>query len=177
MAIKAISQFDAATPTSNDKILFEQNGDGKSTTIGNAVNTCSLTLEEIKSITNLSGKIASASALKEVATLDLLWTNANPTSSFSTQELYMNLTKYKAIMIEVCEYGGVQARADTKFSNIIYKGVGGCVATYYYNNGTYVLSFVRGIYVLDNRIYISEGSDNHGVNNVGAIPQKIWGFK
>ena len=33
MAIKAISQFDAATPTSNDKILFEQNGEGKSTAL------------------------------------------------------------------------------------------------------------------------------------------------
>ena len=35
MAIKTISQFDAATPASNDKILFEQNGEGKSTTIKN----------------------------------------------------------------------------------------------------------------------------------------------
>lgn len=33
MAIKTISQFDAATPTSNDKILFEQNGEGKSTAL------------------------------------------------------------------------------------------------------------------------------------------------
>ena len=66
MAIKAISQFDAATPTSNDKILFEQNGDGKSTTIGNAVNTCSLTLEEIQATTDLTGKVASANALKDL---------------------------------------------------------------------------------------------------------------
>ena len=66
MAIKTISQFDAATPASNDKILFEQNGEGKSTTIGDAVNTCSLTLEEIAASTDpadLSGKVASASAL------------------------------------------------------------------------------------------------------------------
>ena len=35
MAIKTISQFDAAAPASNDKILFEQNGEGKSTTIKN----------------------------------------------------------------------------------------------------------------------------------------------
>ena len=64
MAIKAISQCDAATPTSNDKILFEQNGDGKSTTIGNAVNTCSLTYEEIQATTDLTGKVAGASAVK-----------------------------------------------------------------------------------------------------------------
>ena len=66
MAIKTISQFDAATPTSNDKILFEQNGEGKSATIVNAVNTCSLTLEEIQARTDLTGNIASASALKEI---------------------------------------------------------------------------------------------------------------
>lgn len=65
MAIKTISQFDAATPTSNDKILFEQNGEGRSTTIGNAVNTCSLTLEEIQASTNLTGKVASAEAISK----------------------------------------------------------------------------------------------------------------
>lgn len=37
MAIKTISQFDAATPTSNDKILFEQNGEGKSSSIQNLI--------------------------------------------------------------------------------------------------------------------------------------------
>ena len=68
MAIKAISQFDAAIPTSNDKILFEQNGEGKSCNIGDAVNTCSLTYEEIMATTtNLSGKIASASVLKTLS--------------------------------------------------------------------------------------------------------------
>ena len=66
MAIKAISQFDAATPTTNDKILFEQNGEGKNCSIGDAVNTCSLTLEEIQARTDLTGNIASASALKEI---------------------------------------------------------------------------------------------------------------
>ena len=70
MAIKAISQFDAATPTSNDKILFEQNGEGKSCSIGEAVNTCSLTYEEIMAtnpVPDLSGKIASASVLKTLS--------------------------------------------------------------------------------------------------------------
>ena len=79
MAIKAISQFDAATPTSNDKILFEQNGEGKSTTLANLpistktqtaldtkVNTANvLTYEEIMKTTDLSGKVASASAFKK----------------------------------------------------------------------------------------------------------------
>ena len=77
MAIKAISQFDAATPTSSDKILFEQNGEGKSTALADLpistktqaaldtkINkTDSLTLEEIMASTDLSGKVTSASAL------------------------------------------------------------------------------------------------------------------
>ena len=66
MAIKTISQFDAATPTSSDKILFEQNGEGKSTTIRDAVNTCSLTLEKIMAATDLTGKVADAKSVKSL---------------------------------------------------------------------------------------------------------------
>ena len=78
MAIKAISQFDAATPTSSDKILFEQNGEGKSTALADLpvstktqtaldtkVNTADvLTIDQIMTSPDLSGKVASASALK-----------------------------------------------------------------------------------------------------------------
>ena len=175
--VKKISGFPSVTPTASDKILVENGGTGKSTTIVKAVNTCSLTFEKIMASTNLTGKVASASALKEVATLDLLWTNASPTSSFSSQNLYMDLTKYRAIIIEVCEYGGVQARADNRFSSIVFKRVAGSVTTYFYNSGKYILSFTRTIYVLDDRVYISDSADSNGVNNVGAIPQKIWGLK
>ena len=62
--VKKISDFPSATPTANDKILVENGGTGKSTTISNAINTCSLTYEEIMATTDLSGKIASANALK-----------------------------------------------------------------------------------------------------------------
>lgn len=65
--VKKISDFPSATPTANDKLLIENGGTGKSTTIVNAVNTCSLTLEEIQASTDLSGKIASASGLKELS--------------------------------------------------------------------------------------------------------------
>lgn len=78
MAIKTISQFEAAVPADNDYILFEQNGEGKHTTIGDAVNTCSLSYEEIMASTglpdsiDLSGKVASASALRrEIERLSL----------------------------------------------------------------------------------------------------------
>ena len=64
--VKKISGFPSVTPTANDKILVENGGTGKSATIGNAVNTCSLTYEEIQEATNLKGKVASASALKQI---------------------------------------------------------------------------------------------------------------
>lgn len=64
MAIKKISEFTSTTPTASDKILIEQSGAGRSTTIGNAVNTCSLTYEQIQASTDLEGKVASAKALK-----------------------------------------------------------------------------------------------------------------
>ena len=66
--VKKISDFPNVTPTANDKILIENGGTGKSTTIVNAVNTCSLTLEEIQASTDLTGKIASAKGLKDVNT-------------------------------------------------------------------------------------------------------------
>ena len=62
--VKKISGFPNVTPTANDKILVENGGTGKSTTIKNAVNTCSLTLEEIQASTDLTGKVASASDFK-----------------------------------------------------------------------------------------------------------------
>lgn len=80
MAIKTISQFDAATPASNDKILFEQNGEGKSTTLADlpvstktqtALNTKLdtanvLTPEEFMAATTFTGKVADASITKDL---------------------------------------------------------------------------------------------------------------
>lgn len=80
MAIKTISQFDAATPTSNDKILFEQNGEGKSailedlpisiktqTALDAKVNTIDvLTYEEILATSDLKGKVAEVDSIKHL---------------------------------------------------------------------------------------------------------------
>ena len=64
--VKKISDFPNVTPTANDKLLVENGGTGKSATIKDAVNTCSLTLEEIQATTDLTGKVASASSVKEL---------------------------------------------------------------------------------------------------------------
>ena len=69
MAIKKISEFVSGTPASDSKILFEQNGKGKNCSIGEAVNTCSLSYDEIMDTTYLSGKVASAGALKTIGSV------------------------------------------------------------------------------------------------------------
>ena len=76
--VKKISDFPSVTPASSDKILIEQGGEGKSATLESLpiptsvqnkldtkVNyTDSLSYEEIMATTDLSGKVASASALQ-----------------------------------------------------------------------------------------------------------------
>ena len=74
MAIKTISQFDAATPTSNDKILFEQNGEGKSATFGDVSKAIGINM-------------------------DNLWTNESPTSMFGSQTISLDLTEYRYVRI------------------------------------------------------------------------------
>ena len=69
MAIKTISQFAAATPAANDKILFEQNGEGKSTTIG---------------------------SLFDVGTY-LIW--ERPISEFEPQTISLDLSSYRFVDI------------------------------------------------------------------------------
>lgn len=83
MAIKTISQFPSGIPADNDYILFEQNGEGKSTTLASLpvptsvqskldtkVNySDSLTYEEIMATNpapDLTNKVSNASALKTV---------------------------------------------------------------------------------------------------------------
>ena len=81
--VNKISDFPSATPASSDKILIEQGGEGKSTTIGNAVNTCSLTYEEIMASTDLTNKVASASAVKDT----LIVPNYSKSNAIAVTEL------------------------------------------------------------------------------------------
>lgn len=67
--VNKISDFPNVIPASSDKILIEQGGNGKSATIANAVNTCSLSYEEIMAtnpVPDLTNKVASASALQQI---------------------------------------------------------------------------------------------------------------
>ena len=78
--VNKISDFPSVTPASSDKILIEQGGEGKSATLADLpistktqsaldkkINkTDSLTYEEIMATTDLTNKVASASAVKQI---------------------------------------------------------------------------------------------------------------
>ena len=72
--VKPISGFPGGIPTASDRVLFEQNGEEKSTSI------------------SAVGKVIGINT-------DLLWTNANPTSEFPEQFISLDLSKYKYILI------------------------------------------------------------------------------
>ena len=58
MAIKTISQFDAATPTKSDRILIEQNGEGKNTVLIDCiypVGTIYLSLKDVSPSSFIGG--------------------------------------------------------------------------------------------------------------------------
>lgn len=111
-----------------------------------------------------------------VLKVDLLWTNANPTSEFAEQNIFIDLSNYKVVVVEVCEYGGTLGRSQDLFSGVFLKGVAGSIITLFKNENKYFISFMRKIYAIDDRVYISNASDLNSTNNIGAIPQRIWGL-
>ena len=126
--VKKISDFPNVTPTANDKLLVENGGTGKSTTIVNAVNTCSLTLEEIQASTDLTGKIVSASALKDYIIYEEHTVSASITAgTIGTRALQLSFDNrksgYKIIGLMITSIG-----SSVKFFPIVFL----------YNGETYV---------------------------------------
>lgn len=132
------------------------------------------TFNEIQSSTDLTGKVASASALKEIAKLDLLWTNANPYSEFPEQTLSLDLSKYKVIVISVNDYGTDTYRRYITQTTFVLKNVASHIFSTYLHQG---VGSMRNVSASDDGIYISGATDANGSYNAStAIPQKIWGI-
>lgn len=150
MAIKTISQFDAATPTSNDKILFEQNGEGKSATIGDI------------------GKAIETS-------MDLLWDYVNPNNGYSGGvPINLDLSGYKFIYIVALTWAGNNSYVDFlfKIDNMTH------VMFYFdmYGMKRELTIKTNGIDVGDNLFFQTYGSAG-GANNAGLVPYQIYGVK
>ena len=139
------------------------------------VNTANvLTFDEIRVTTDLTGKVASAGALKEITKLDLLWTNANPYSEFPEQTLSLDLSKYKVIAISVNDYGVDTTRRDTTQTTFVLKNVDSHIFSTYLHQD---IGSMRKVSASDDGVYISWASDSSGNYNAAtAIPQKIWGI-
>lgn len=130
-----------------------------------------LTYEEIKASTNLSGKIASAEALKSAISLDLYWQNSTPGSDFPAQDITLN-NKYDAVLITIRFwkstelYTNILLLNDNLRVNANYADSTGSVRPFRFENKT---------------VHIGTGhnygktmeSDNDGL----LVPYKIYGVK
>lgn len=148
MAIKKISEFASTTPTASDKILIEQNGAGKSCNIGDLG-------------TNV----------------DLLWTNASPSSAFTSQTILVDLTPYNLIEI----YFRVEPSDEKTYDSLIINTPGSThiVSGALYSN---LKTAMRYYTIYTNRIqigvgYVLNSYDKYAENNDALIPYKIFGVK
>lgn len=106
--------------------------------------------------------------------MDLLWTNPNPTSHFSAQTLSMNLEPYSRFLILMKRY-----KTDTITywtSNIILKGVDALVYATCYND---INIFIREVASSDSGIGFGSGkaTTTANQNDEWAIPMRIYGIK
>lgn len=116
-----------------------------------------------------SDGIISASA-SGALTIDTVWTNASPSSSFSAQTITLDMTSYKAIVIE---HGFNTSSSLNRISGLIPKnetvgvisGLGGTGGSYY--------EAYRTASFDDNGVTFGAGSPA----NTNAIPLKIYGIK
>ena len=162
MAIKTISQFDAAMPTPNDKILFEQNGEGKSCNIGDlGIN------------------------------MNLLWTNSAIRGEFPAQNIALDLTQYKCIIVDVMQefVAGESEYNKNRHKNLVVKNE----EIFLFSTNNLGFHAAQNFYYasrsckFDNSkveigdCYISKVNSSSAVetsvNNNNCIPYKIYGVK
>lgn len=148
---------------SHENILgnIENNISTINTNIGNLSNL------ETTDITNIVNSINSLMP-------KILWTNPNPTSSFSAQTITLNSSDYD--MYEVLFYGS-ETRADTMTSGRIPKGENAFLQqVYHMGDGSQTRN--RSVkYVSDISLNITEGTINGNSNNTQNIPIYIIGYK
>lgn len=135
-----------------------------------------LSYTDIINSSDLTNKVPSASALKEVATLDLLWTNASPTSEFASQFISFQHINYKFLYFEF-----MQTVIEERFCFYIIRNVNisATISTISYDN---LKIFMRGMTISGNGAVFSSAyrSDTYGAyatDNTILIPYRIYGVK
>lgn len=95
----------------------------------------------------------------------LLWTNPNPSASFSGQDIVLNLDSYNSVLI-YCK------NDRNYFSARVEKGMGITFRDLY----TYTADYVRYFSVQTNKIVVG-ACEGDGSSNTRLIPYKIYGIK
>ena len=144
--VNKISDFPSVTPASSDKILIEQGGEGKSAII-----------EDVGKVIGIN--------------IDLLWTNASPTSEFAKQKISLNLNNYKIVYIVI--------RRSTTNNNLhnslmVKKGESGFIFAYL---GGFGLLYREIEGVSSSGVNFGVGVMNGSTDNQYGIPIYIYGIK
>ena len=140
--------------------------------LGTKVNYAdALSYTDIINSSDLTNKVASASALKEMATLDLLWTNASPTSAFDSQTISIDLSKYSMVYIVTRRKND---NDNLHGSKIIKKGESAQIFTYLFGAG---LSYREISKVSDSGVIFAAGVYQEINNSEYGIPIYIYGIK
>ena len=137
-----------------------------------------ITYKSISSTEKTCGEVGADSASPfSGLSIDLLWTNPNPTSQLSAITLNIDLSEYDALKIY---YAGNSTYINDHYTNygiaLVAKGsvitIGGR-----FPNDANVASGGRNITVNNSSIVISDAHDSGYVSNSWAVPLKIWGIK
>lgn len=108
--------------------------------------------------------------------LDLLWTNASPTSAFAAQAININLENYHVVIIEVIEDGNTAP--DTSLFFFILKTANKIVLTDTTDNARWrVINSISDNSISFNVAITSTASSGVVTNNNILIPYKIYGVK
>ncbi len=171
---KIISSQEEGTLELETPLYVESGGTGKASftkgsyLVGNGTNPIKeKTPEQVAS--EISGII-----------MDLLWTNASPTSAFKEQTISLTLTDYTFLIISCFRYNG-----DMLTTNFLWKTssyTAGIFGVYFGTSYSREYIGKRSCSISDEGIEFGEGNsqttkDTVTTNNLFAIPYKIWGVK
>lgn len=140
----------------------------------------SLSFTDIMNTADLTNKVASASALKELATLDLLWTNASPTSEFASQTIGLDLSNYNFVYIIFARTVDGYTYNYSKLSKVNHYGEN--------NYDMAMITYTSSLGVVYRYFIVSNNGVNFGggmcgtpfpssSSNTAMIPYKIYGVK
>lgn len=132
--------------------------------------------DESSLATLMAGVNANADAITSL--FSLIWTNPNATSDFAPQDIILDLTAYKAVVIMVGEYKG-ESRHQIS-SAVVPIGQSTRIVCHYVDSSDIMRNYTcRDFYVFTNKITVTRSYNNvdGAANNGNSIPLFIYGIK